>query len=211
MLGTTNAEDQKQLDALDSLLEKNPYDIKVLMKKAFILYYCFRDDEAVVIYKKIIEIAPNFIDAYFWMAECMWDHLANFDEAIAAMHTALKLDPSRADCHEVLAWCIKSLHNDTPEYFYHIHKVIELEPTWITPRVSLIESLINLGNFIEALQELNQTFEIIKNLPVACDDDNDETWDMSTHYEWLITGRTSTTKREQLKELQQKIDAGLRK
>ena len=85
MLGTTNIDDQKQLDALDELLKKKPHDIKVLMQKAFILYYCFRDHEAIAVYKKVIELDPNFVNAYFWMAECMRDHLANFDEAIAAI------------------------------------------------------------------------------------------------------------------------------
>lgn len=200
MLGTTNAEDQKQLDALDKLLEKDPHDIKVLMEKAFILYYCFRDHEAITIYKKIIELAPNFIDAYFWMAECMRDHLANFNEAIAAINIALTLDPNRADCHEILAWCILSLYNETPIYFYHIKKAIELEPTWISPRISLVESLINIGELSEAQQELESLKTQIKSNPEIFFDEN--LWNMETHYECMITGRYSDMNTKAIEDFQ---------
>lgn len=209
MLGTTNIEDQKQLDDLDKLLEKDPDNIKTLMEKAFILYYCFRDHEAIAVYKKVIEIDPNFVDAYFWMAECMQDHLANFDEAIVAIHRALDIDPSRADCHEVLAWCILSLHNDTPEYFYHIRKAIELEPTWIAPRVSLVESLINIGDFIEAQNELKILKTQIRISPKIIFDEN--IWNMETHYECMITGRYSDMNTKAVEDFQKKIDVGLRK
>lgn len=207
MLGTTNIDDQKQLDALDELLKKKPHDIKVLMQKAFILYYCFRDHEAIAVYKKVIELDPNFVNAYFWMAECMRDHLANFDEAIAAMNIALKIDPSRADCHEVLAWCILSLYNDTPEYFYHIRKVIELEPTWITPRISLIESLINIGELIEAQKELEALKMQIKISHKTSFDEN--IWNMETHYECMITGRYSDMNTKVIEDFQHELDVKL--
>ena len=209
LINNATPEDLKQIDNLDKLLETDPNNIKILMEKAFVLYSCFMDEEAVLVYKKIIEIDPNFVDAYFWMAECMRDHLADFDEAIAAMHIALKLDPSRADCHEILAWCILSLHNDTPEYFYHIRKSIELEPTWIAPRISLIESLINLGNFVEAQQELNALKAQIKASPVIHFDE--DLWNMEVHYECLITRRACENNYKTIEKFQKKIDAGLRK
>ena len=209
MLGTINAEDQKQLDALDKLLEKDPQNIKILMEKAFILYSCFRDYEAVVIYEKIIELEPNFVDAYFWLAECLWDHLVGYERAIVVTNMALKLDPSRADCHEVLAWSIQKLYDDTPEYFYHVRKTIELEPTWITPRISLAESLINLGDFVEAQQELDAIKAQIKANPVIHFDE--DLWNMEVHYECLITRRACEGNDKTIKELQYEIDVGLRK
>lgn len=209
MIGTTNAEDQKQLDVLDKLLEKDPHNIKILMEKAFILYSCFRGREAVAIYEKIIELESDFVDAYFWLAECLWDHLVGYERAIVVTNMALKIDPSRADCHEVLAWSIQKLYDDTPEYFYHIRKAIELEPTWITPRISLAESLINLGNFVEAQQELDAIKAQIKANPVMHFDE--DLWNMEVHYECLITRRASTRNKESIDRFQKRIDAGLQK
>ena len=60
------------------------------------------DDFAVEAFKKAIEVNPQWVDAYFWLAECLGFHFAEWEQAEAIILQGLQIAPDRNDLIELL-------------------------------------------------------------------------------------------------------------
>lgn len=94
--------DYKKIERLDSLLKNKPSDARLLVLKGRILHSKMADDVAVDVFKEAIKINPNHVRAYFWLAECLCYHLADWEEAEVIALQGLKLDPQSNDLIELL-------------------------------------------------------------------------------------------------------------
>ncbi len=183
-------EDYQKIDELNKILEKDPTNIKALIRKGYIFYDGTENHEAEKAFEQAIKIDPKCTDAYFWLAKCLWNY-CEYEKAIVVAKKGLEIDSNRADLHEMIVWALGSLKQYNDEFLYHVKKVIELEPTWITPKADLIRGLIARKEFDLAKKEIDETFRHIKLIPVPSDV-------MEKHYEGLVTGRSRDNWKEKL-------------
>lgn len=96
------AEDYRKIAEVDELLKKDPHNAELLVEKGRIFYSKMADDFAVEAFKKAIEVNPRYVDAYFWLADCLTFHFAEWDEAEVVALQGLQIDPERKDLIELL-------------------------------------------------------------------------------------------------------------
>ncbi len=154
---------------------------KELLEQAFKFFDKNKTEEAYKIYNEIMQLYPNDADAYVWMAESYLANEGDNDKAKECLLKALNVDPNNAGIHSLLAWADEL--EDKSVVINHLKRAIELEPTWIWPRISLILELAN-SNPKEAQFEIAKTYKFLDyNFPIP---DNE----MDRYYEYFITGRT---------------------
>lgn len=179
--------DQKKVAALDEILKTKPNDVSTLIEKGFIFFENQVDGKAIEIFKKVIDIDPTYVDAYVWLAELFLFHWADTERAEPYLISALKINPNRADVHKLLANSF-DLQKNKSKQLYHLKKAIELEPSWISPRIELIVLFLQEKKFDLAKQELEEAYKQLQTGFKVSDNP------MQQYYELLITGRTGYTK-----------------
>ena len=190
-------ENQKKVDALDAILKNDPKNIQALLKKGFYLFDDMVDGKAIETFNKVIEIDPNCVDAYVWLAELYIYHWADTPKADKVLQKALVIDQNRADVHKLLGSGYMRYYPERyskDEILYHFRRAIELEPSWIAPRGYLIEYLFNDSEYDLAKKELDEAYaQLQENFPVPEDD-------MEKYYEQFVTGRSGIFNKELLDE-----------
>ena len=177
--GFANDKDVIQLEALEQRLLKNPNDADALLKKGILYFEPFlRTNESIAIFRSIIAKDPQNVDAYFWLAKCIWHYRFDFIEAERLLRIALTIDPNRADCHSLLAIVLEDVIE------IHFRKAIELEPTWIEPRRCLARHFFQRGYFSFARSQILEALKYI-----LSDDTPEIKHATSNYYETLETGR----------------------
>lgn len=152
-----------------------------LLEQAFKFFDKNKTEEAYKIYNEIMKLYPNNADAYVWMAESYLSNEGDNDKAKECLLKALKVDPNNAGVHKLLAWADEL--EDKSIVINHLKRAIELEPTWMWPRISLILELVDI-NPREAKFEIDEAYKFLDcNFPIP---DNQ----MDRYYEYFITGRT---------------------
>lgn len=192
----------KQLEAIENKLQKNPLDKEALLQKGILLYEPFQQtDKSIETFRFLINLDNTALDAYFWLAECLYDHNADYEAAELLLRQALTLNPHRADCHVLLASVLEgACSNRQVEEEFHLRKAIELEPSWIAPRRRLANLLYKQGNIDEAKAVLLESLEKLPhNIEVITDP-------IKAHYEAVITGRYSKSAKTRIIDFLQKID-----
>ena len=182
--------DYKKIEELDKQLKNDPNDLDLLMAKAFVYFQAYDDENAPKMYEKIIKLYPKHIDAYFWLAYYLFRIACREEYSVRTSKKGLKLDPNNAALHAVLAWAIDFGGGDKKEYVPNLKKAIELEPTWITPRISLIENLIEKKELKEAKKEINEASKYTK------DSISLSKSDMENEFERIARRHSSTFKGE---------------
>ena len=87
---------QKLLSVFDTTISLAPTDPKLLYNKAIVLGTLDRNDEAIEMLKKAIELKPNYTDAYFALGLFYFDQ-KKFPEAVSTMRNVLKIAPNDTD------------------------------------------------------------------------------------------------------------------
>ncbi len=194
-----------RLEGIEKRLEQNPKDLKALLEQA-ILYYepLCESDKAVEMFESIIKQDPMYVDAYMWLGELLADHMADELGAEKVLQTCLALDPTRADCHVILGWAALPALGKEKESEYHYREAIKYQPTWVRPRLCLVNYLLTKHEYQKAKQEAHEALHyILDKIPEEVDS-------ITHHYERLITGRYDPTVKNELlnalKEAEQKIN-----
>lgn len=200
---TLPLEEQKKVDELDKILKVKPNDIPTLMEKAFILFENQIDGKAIEVFKQVIDIDYIYVDAYVWLAELFLFHWADIERAEPYLVEALQIDQNRANVHKLYA-DLYAEKQDQFKQLYHLQKSIELEPSWLSPRISLIELLLSQKKYKLAKKQLEEAYYQIQSpFPIPHNP-------MQQYYELLITGRTGYTKKD-LDEYKKRIEENLAK
>lgn len=163
MTANFTKQDIENIQKLDNLLQKSPSDIDLLSKKAFIYFQAYDDRNTIKTYKEIISLDPKNIDAYFWLSYYLFRVACDPESSMIIAKQGLKVDPNSAKLSAVLAWAIDFNGGSDSDYLYYLKKSIELDPTWISTRISLIEYLIKIKKLDKAKQEIFITLKCLNN------------------------------------------------
>lgn len=193
-------EDKRKIDKLDAIIQHNADNVLERMQKGFILFQAQCDGEAIKAFNEVLERNPQYVDAYIWLAELLLFHWADAETAIPLLEKAQEISPQRADIYYLFASAYQK-QNNTAQMLFHLQKAIQLEPTWLTPRMCLIQYLITEDKHEEARYELNELEKYQQNnLPAP----NNE---MLVYYEKFITGRLMTDyAKEWLEQLKHSLE-----
>lgn len=204
MINDMTESDYKKINELNKQLELDQNNLDLLFKKAFIYYEGYDDENTIKAFEHIINLYPNYIEAYFWLSYYLFQIAAMTDQAIKIAKEGLKIDQHNGGLYAVIAWSIGFMDGDEKEFLYNIKKSIELEPTWISTRISLIEHLIKYKKFDEARSEIvKATLQIQDNFTVP-------TNNINFLFECEVTRRCDKNAKKDLHELLEECRLNLR-
>ena len=190
MTSNLTKNDIEKIQNLNILLQKNPSDIDLLSKKAFIYFQAYDDKNTIKTYKEIISLDSKNIDAYFWLSYYLFRVACDPENSIIIAKQGLEIDPNSAKLNAVMAWAIDFSGSSDIDYLYYLKKSIELDPTWISTRISLIEYLIKTKKLDMAKQEI---FIALKHLNSNLENNNlNSKDDIQEEYE-SITRKTDSS------------------
>lgn len=194
------AQDYEKIAEIDEKLKKDENNLDFLLQKAFVYFDRYDDENAIETYQYIIRLYPQCIDAYLWLAYYL--HRVGCDplQAIEVAKEGLKIDPNNGGLYAIMGWSLDwypARHNEMLEY---LRKAIELEPTWISTRISLIGYLIKQKQFNEAKKEIKIALGKIQ------DDFPEPRGEMEEAYESCITRRRSKSAKQTLLRLLDDVD-----
>lgn len=182
--GHATTKDKERLLQLEQRLVDNPRDYQAMLEKAILYYEPFHlSDAAVQLFTTLVEHDATNVDALFWFAECLFDHIGDYEKAENLLRRALALNPKRADCHYLLASVVEFTSASEEVMLLHAQKAVELEPSWIHPRLFLASLLLKKDDLVGAKRHATIAMDtIVHDIPVEEDS-------IKKHYERLITGR----------------------
>jgi tetratricopeptide (TPR) repeat protein len=117
-----------------------------------------RMDEAMVQYRKALELNPNYCDAHNNLGLVLAD-LGRIDEAMDCYHKALEIDPNQAQAHNNLgAVLVKCGRVD--EALAEFHRALQIEPDYAEAHDNLGAALAKNEHIDEAVAEYQRALEI---------------------------------------------------
>jgi len=132
---------------------------------ANILFHQAKLEEAIVEYRKAIEIDPNNVIPYFKLGFALQKQ-GKWDSAAAAYRKAIELDPKFAVGHNNLAWVLATCGDpklrDPRRAVDHARKAVELEPANSSSWHTLGVAYYRAGEWKAAHEALDKTLAIQK-------------------------------------------------
>lgn len=101
-LGNFTLEDEKKINELDLILEKDPLNISALLEKGFIFHEGCLDEEAIKVFKEILKIEPKNLKAYIWLCESLY-MLGDYPQLQEVCQQVIKIYPDKAVFYRFLA------------------------------------------------------------------------------------------------------------
>ena len=117
----------EEINALKAAIEKDPKDVKALLRLANMYHDSRKFDQAVDFYKRALAITPEDVDARTDMGICLYE-MGRADEAIAAFRTSLQHGPKHWQTWLNLGIVSLSGKNDVRTATEAFAKVEELNP-----------------------------------------------------------------------------------
>ncbi|MCK4499039.1 tetratricopeptide repeat protein [Candidatus Babeliales bacterium] len=178
-------------EKLQQKLKQNPNNIKILIELGFMYMEDMDDTEkALRLLNRALILNPENVDAFFWIAMTYFHYFPNdLEKAKKLLEKALKIDNTRADCHHLIYNVINNLGENREKHTFHLKKAIEMEPTWIRPRITFVYLLISANKLKEAQIVAQETLNVFNNLKTST-----QITPIKKYYEKYITGRTSSIK-----------------
>jgi len=131
--GTEGGNDQmmarvfEEITALKAAIEKDPKDVRAIMRLANMYHDSRKFDQAVDLYRKALEITPRDVDARTDMGICLYE-MGMADEAIAQFRTSLQYGPKHWQTWLNLGIVSLSGRNDVETATEAFAKVEEINP-----------------------------------------------------------------------------------
>ena len=177
--------DWEYMKFYEKKLKQNPNDIKVLTELGFLNMLEDGDhDKAICLLNHAFKLDQSNTEPLFWLAKTYY-HCFYDEKAIKkTLKKALKINPSSAACHELLADVFNHFDENCDKSIYHLKKAVEAEPTWIAPRMRLSRYLMEDGKFDKAKAVAKKAYEIFKTLQLPALKTR-----MEEYYEESVRGR----------------------
>ena len=131
--GTEGGNDQmmarvfEEITALKAAIEKDPKDVRAIMRLANMYHDSRKFDQAVDLYRKALEITPRDVDARTDMGICLYE-MGMADEAVAQFRTSLQYGPKHWQTWLNLGIVSLSGRNDVETATEAFAKVEEINP-----------------------------------------------------------------------------------
>ncbi len=122
------------------------------------LAQCGQGDEAIVHYRKVLEINPNHAAAHDNLGVALAQR-GQGDEAIVHHRKALQIEPDYAEAHNNLAFVLAG-RGQTDEAMAHYRKALELRPDYAEAHYNLGVALAGRGQIDEAITHFSKTLQI---------------------------------------------------
>lgn len=117
-----------------------------------------KDQEAMVHYRKALEIIPNYADVYVNLG-ILLSRQGRDQEALAHFIQALQFNPDNIEAHNNLG-VILSKEGKTQDAIAHFTKALRINPNYAEAYSNLGISLLHQGRIQEAIDHLNQALRI---------------------------------------------------
>ena len=199
--------DVARLRVLAERLKTNPNDVEALIEWGFLRTVdAFDINEALEAFNKALSIDKNNAEIYFWLATTYYLSFCDLDRARAALEKSIEIEPLRADCHDFLSEILNQFGKYPEQSLYHVKKAVELEPTWIYPRMRLISMFLKNGKLELAEALAQETKDVFDNMELP-----KPSTIMEKYYEDCVRGRIAKSKKRieevivKIKEKRQKI------
>ena len=121
--------------------------------------------EAEAIFRRAIEIDPNYAKAYANLCNVL-DDQDKLDEAVAACRQAVELRSNYAYAHFLLGFVLKR-QNKLEEAIANFNRAIEIDPNYTNAYNCLGNALSDQGKLEEAIANYNRAIELDPNLTQA--------------------------------------------
>jgi hypothetical protein len=204
--GHATPEEIKRFVSIENILLKKPDEKIALLHKAILLFEPFHQrEEGSKIFDLLNVKYPDFVDAYFWHAECLFGSTGSFPLGEKKLIKALEIDYNRADCHMLLASIMETLDRDDSKIEVHHKMAVKLEPTWPVPRLFYANFLFKKNQLQEARIMVQEALAHLLD-PVPTTDDS-----IVEHYETLVTGRYCEDIKKTLLDFSEEIDQAIQK
>jgi tetratricopeptide (TPR) repeat protein len=162
----------------------NKYDSYIT--QGYFLMEHMKNEQACAAWRQAIELDPKRYEAYVWLADNEAHYGEGPDIAYDIIKEGLKHNPDNAYLHVVAAITLQMLFTEfwiEKEYINHLKKAIKAQPSWPHPRLMLIYTLKEGGNYSKAKTELSRLKASQKPfIPKS---------DMEDYLEYTFTGRTN--------------------
>jgi tetratricopeptide (TPR) repeat protein len=117
----------EEITALKVAIEKDPKDVRAIVRLANMYHDARKFDQAVDLYRKALEITPRDVDARTDMGICLYE-MGMADEAIAQFRTSLQYGPKHWQTWLNLGIVSLSGRNDVETATEAFAKVEEINP-----------------------------------------------------------------------------------
>ena len=124
---------------LDNALLKQPNLGQALAAQAFLLSRSSQHEQSESLFKKAIQLAPNYAFSYLWYGNYL-TNLGRVDEALKLTTRAYNLAPMSPIANRSLANSYLNLHN-MPEAAYYYRRSLNLEPNYTNRAAEELEFL----------------------------------------------------------------------
>jgi tetratricopeptide (TPR) repeat protein len=149
------------------------------------LYKQHRLDEAIMEYKKYLQIRPDKPDALHTLGIALGQQ-GKFDEAIKYLTKALQIKPDFAEAHVDLGYAL-ALQGNLDEAFVHLAEAIRLDPNSALVHHHLGQVLVQMGKINEAITHLEEALQL---KPDWVELMNDLAWYLATYNDDKIRNPT---------------------
>jgi tetratricopeptide (TPR) repeat protein len=139
------------LELLGQVEQVDQYNEEIFLTKATIYSQLRNHDEAIKYYKLAIEHSENDVDDLYLDLALEHENSEEFDEAIEALHTALKINPENEASLYELAYCY-DLTGKVDESVVYYKTFIDAHPYSFTAWYNLGNSYNKLDDYEKALE-----------------------------------------------------------
>ena len=153
-----NLDYRSDLSIWEDTVAKAPDNERAHYNLGAALAGCQQADEAIVQYRKALEINPDYADAHNNLGNALANR-KQFDEALAHYRKALELNPDYAKAHYNLGLALANRgRND--EAIAHYQKALAIMPNYAEAHNNLGNALANRKQFDEALAHFLKALEL---------------------------------------------------
>ena len=153
-----NADYRSELSIWEDTIAKAPHNDRAHYNLGVALAGCQRGDEAIVHYRKALEINPNYAHAHNNLGLALADR-GRIEEAIANYRKALESEPNCAIVHFNLGLALAGC-GQLDEAIVHYRKALEISPQVAEFHCNLGIALARLGQFDEMTAEYRKALAI---------------------------------------------------
>jgi predicted Zn-dependent protease len=144
------------ITSMNDLIQRYPKNEHVLYLTSEWLYYQQDYDRARQVMEKILQIDPNFSPAHNILGHA-YLQTGNPDpaKAIASLERYVELQPGQPNAEESLGEVLSQVGDDQGSVL-HYGEALQLEPTYITARVGLADTLALMENYADANEQYDR-------------------------------------------------------
>lgn len=157
---TLLSSDYKEIiDSYKKVYVLYPNNIYVLDIQAHLLLIQGRDNEALELFKKEVELNPNFPQAYYGIG-LFYENIQQNDKALENFKKAIDLDPNFANALHRYGSIYAHYTKDYKTGLIYLDKAVKLNPNFSSTYLAKVAIYKETGEYEKGLPDLNKYIEL---------------------------------------------------